>query len=145
MSDTQAAEQRETQLHHVVFAVAPERQAKAAQMLTELGFSFDRTELTELGVSIYLDWNGGLELISAIPGATADVAASVSEFVQRNGDGVYTVVLRVPDASAAEAVTDRYGSKIRFRQSFSGEGSHLEEIDLSVLGLPLTLLDTNIP
>jgi methylmalonyl-CoA/ethylmalonyl-CoA epimerase len=138
-------EQRETQLHHVVFAVAPERQAAAAQMFTELGFSFDSTELTELGVTIYLDWNGGLELISAIPGATADVAASVSEFVQRNGDGVYTVVLRVPDASAAEAVTDRYGSKIRFRQSFSGEGSHLEEIDLSVLGLPLTLLDTNIP
>jgi methylmalonyl-CoA/ethylmalonyl-CoA epimerase len=138
-------EQRETQLHHVVFAVAPERQAAAAQMLTELGFSFDRTELTELGVSIYLDWNGGLELISAIPGATADVAASVSEFVQRNGDGVYTVVLRVPEASAAEAVTARYGSKIRFRQSFSGDGSYLEEIDLSVLGLPLTLLATNIP
>jgi methylmalonyl-CoA/ethylmalonyl-CoA epimerase len=138
-------EQRERQLHHVVFAVAPERQAAAAQMFNELGFSFDSTELTELGVTIYLDWNGGLELISAIPGATADVAASVSEFVQRNGDGVYTVVLRVPDASAAEAVTDRYGSKIRFRQSFSGEGSHLEEIDLSVLGLPLTLLDTNIP
>jgi methylmalonyl-CoA/ethylmalonyl-CoA epimerase len=138
-------EQRETQLHHVVFAVAPERQAKAAQMLTELGFSFDRTELTELGVSIYLDWNGGLELISAIPGATADVAASVTEFVQRNGDGVYTVVLRIPEASAAEAITERYGSKIRFRQSFSGDGSHLDEIDLSVLGLPLTLLATNIP
>jgi 4-hydroxyphenylpyruvate dioxygenase-like putative hemolysin len=138
-------EQRETQLHHVVFAVAPERQAAAAQMLTELGFSFDRTELTELGVSIYLDWNGGLELISAIPGATADVAASVTEFVQRNGDGVYTVVLRVPEASAAEAITERYGSKIRFRQSFSGDGSHLDEIDLSVLGLPLTLLSTNIP
>jgi len=138
-------EQRETQLHHVVFAVAPERQAAAAQMLTELGFSFDRTELTELGVSIYLDWNGGLELISAIPGATADVAASVTEFVQRNGDGVYTVVLRIPEASAAEAITERYGSKIRFRQSFSGDGSHLDEIDLSVLGLPLTLLATNIP
>jgi len=138
-------EQRETQLHHVVFAVAPERQVAAAQMLTELGFSFDRTELTELGVSIYLDWNGGLELISAIPGATADVAASVTEFVQRNGDGVYTVVLRVPEASAAEAITERYGSKIRFRQSFSGDGSHLDEIDLSVLGLPLTLLATNIP
>jgi len=138
-------EQRETQLHHVVFAVAPERQAAAAQMLTELGFSFDRTELTELGVSIYLDWNGGLELISAIPGATADVATSVNEFVERNGDGVYTVVLRVPEASAAEAVTERYGSKIRFQQSFSGDGSHLDEIDLSVLGLPLTLLATNIP
>ena len=139
------SEQQKTQLHHVVFAVAPERQAEAAQMFTDLGFTFASTELTELGLSICLDWNGGLELISAIPGATADVAASVRDFVERNGDGVYTVVLRVPDASAAEAVTGRYGSNIRFQQSFSGEGSHLDEIDLSVLGLPLTLLATNIP
>jgi methylmalonyl-CoA/ethylmalonyl-CoA epimerase len=65
--------------------------------------------------------------------------------VKHNGDGVYTVVLRVPEASDAEAVTDRYGSTIRFRQSISGGGSYLQEIDLSVLGLPLTLLDTNIP
>jgi methylmalonyl-CoA/ethylmalonyl-CoA epimerase len=137
--------QRETRLHHVVFAVAPERQTAVAQMFTELGFTFESTELTELGLSIHLDWNGGVELISAVPGATADVAASVSEFVERNGDGVYTVVLRVPVASAAEAVTDRYGSTTRFRQSFSGEGSHLNEIDLSVFGLPLTLLSTNIP
>ena len=138
-------EQRETQLHHVVFAVAPERQAAAAQMLTELWCRFESTELSELGVRVYLDWDGGVELISAIPGATADVAASVTEFVERNGDGVYTVVLRIPEASAAEAVTERYGAKVRFRQSFSGDGTHLEEIDLSVLGLPLTLLATNIP
>lgn len=138
-------EQRTTQLHHVVFAVAPERQAAVTQMFTELGFRFDNAELTELGLSICLDWNGGVEVISALPGATADVAASVSEFVERNGDGVYSVVLRVPEASAAEAVTDRYGSKIRFRQRLSGEGTHLEEIDLSVFGLPLTLLATNIP
>src|ERR1700748_151819 len=128
-------EQRETQMHHVVFAVAPERQAAVAQMFTELGFTFESTELTELGLSIHLDWNGGVELISAVPGAPAEVAASVSEFVEHNGDGVYTVVLRVPGASAAEAVTERYGSKTRFRQRFSGEGSHLDEIDLSVLGL----------
>jgi 4-hydroxyphenylpyruvate dioxygenase-like putative hemolysin len=135
----------ETQLHHVVFAVAPERQAAVAQMFTELGFNFQNTDLPELGLTIHLDWDGGVELISASPGATADVAASVSDFVQRNGDGVYTVVLRVPTASDAEAVTERYGSRIRFRQSFSGEGSYLEEIDLSVSGLPLTLLSTNIP
>ncbi len=139
------SEQRETQLHHVVFAVAPERQAVVAQMFTVLGFSFEKTELTELGVTVHLDWNGGVELISAIPGATAEVAASVSEFVTRNGDGVYTVVLRVPGASNAEAITERYGSKTRFRQSFSGEGSYLDEIDLSVFGLPLTMLATNVP
>jgi methylmalonyl-CoA/ethylmalonyl-CoA epimerase len=136
---------RETQLHHVVFAVASERQAAVAQMFTELGFRFENTELTELGLTVHLDWNGGVELISAIPGATAEVAASVSEFVKRNGDGVYTVVLRVQGAADAEAITERYGSKTRFRQSFSGEGSYLDEIDLSVFGLPLTLLSTNIP
>jgi methylmalonyl-CoA/ethylmalonyl-CoA epimerase len=143
--DGAAVTRRETQLHHVVFAIAPERQAAVAQMFTELGFTFESTKLTELGLSIHLDWSGGVELISAVPGATAEVAASVREFVEHNGDGVYTVVLGVPGASAAEAVTERYGSKTRFRQSFSGEGSYLDEIDLSVLGLPLTLLSTNIP
>src|SRR3984957_18012517 len=135
----------ETQLHHVVFAVAPERQAAVAHMLTELRLSFDNTQRTDLGLTIHWDWTAGVELTSAIPGATAEVAASVREFVKRSGDGVYSVVLRVPGASDAEAVTERYGSKVRFRQSISGEGSYLDEIDLSVFGLPLTLLSTNIP
>ncbi|MFL6083016.1 MAG: hypothetical protein ACJ74F_07365 [Mycobacterium sp.] len=113
-------------------------------MFTELGFSFESGELTELGVSVALDWNGGLELISAVPGSTAAVAASVNDFINRHGDGVYTVVVQVPGASAAEAITERYGSTIRFRQSFSGEGSYLDEIDLSVSGLPLTFLSTNV-
>lgn len=115
-----------------------------AQMFTELGFSFNAAELTELGVHVQLDWDRGVELISPIPGSPADVARSVAEFLQRNGDGVYTVVLRVPHATAAEAVTEQYGSKTRFRQGFSGDGSYLDEVDLSVLGLPLTLLSTNI-
>lgn len=131
-------------LHHVVFAVAADRQASAVQMFTELGFSFNAAELTELGVHVQLDWDRGLELISPAPGATTSVAASVNDFLDRHGDGVYTVVIRVPDIAAAEAVTERYGSTTRFMQGFSGEGSYLDEIDLSVLGLPLTLLSTNI-
>ena len=38
-----------------------------------------------------------------------------------------------------------YGATIRFRQKFEGDGTHLEEIDLSVFDLPLTLLDTSLP
>jgi 4-hydroxyphenylpyruvate dioxygenase-like putative hemolysin len=131
-------------LHHIVFAVAPERLATVTQMFTELGFRFESAELAELGVTVALDWNGGLELISALPGSTATVATSVNEFVDRHGDGVYTVVVQVPEASAAEAITERYGSTTRFCQSFSGEGSYLDEIDLSVLSLPLTFLSTNV-
>lgn len=131
-------------LHHVVFAVAAERTAGMVQMFTDLGFTFNAAELTDLGVHVHLDWDRGVELISPLPGSTASVAASVNDFLDRRGDGVYTVVVRVPDADAAEAVTQRYGSATRFRQGFSGEGSYLEEIDLSVLGLPLTFLSTNV-
>ena len=98
-----------------------------------------------VGVRINLDWARGIEIISPLPGATASVAESVNQFLADKGDGIYTVVLQVPGASAAEAVTERYGSKTRFRQSFSGDGTFLDEIDLSVLGLPLTLLATNVP
>ncbi|WP_123024522.1 hypothetical protein [Mycolicibacterium stellerae] len=131
-------------LHHVVFAVALERHGAVAQMFTELGFTLAQAELTELGLRINLDWNRGIELISPLPGSTEPVAASVSEFLDTMGDGIYTVVLQVPEASSALAVTDRYGASLRFRQKLEGDDNHLEEIDLSVLDLPLTLLDTNI-
>ena len=132
-------------LHHVVFAVAAQRQADVARLFTDLGFAFENLELAELGVHVYLDWNRGIELISPIAGSSASVARSVREFLDDHGDGIYTVVIRVPGASAAEAVAERYGATTRFRQNFEGEGSYLDEIDLSVLGLPLTFLSTNIP
>jgi hypothetical protein len=100
--------------------------------------------LTELGLRINLDWEHGLELISPLAGSTGAVAASVNDCLASHGDGVYTVVLQVPSASDAESVAERFGAAIRFRQQLEGGGTHLEEIDLSVFGLPLTLLDTNI-
>lgn len=44
-----------------------------------------------------------------------------------------------------DAVAERYGATTRFRQHFEGEGSYLDENDVSILGLPLTFLATNIP
>ena len=132
-------------LHHVVFAVALERHHTVAQMFTDLGFTLQPVELTELGVLVQLDWDRGVEVISPIAGSSASVAASVNEFLDKNGDGVYTVVLKVPGAAAAESVAERYGATIRYRHRFEGNGTHLEEIDLSVFDLPLTLLDTSLP
>ena len=132
-------------LHHVVFALGPERHAAAAQFFNDLGFVFENFQLIELGLDIHLDWNRGIELISAIPASHGPVAASVNKFLESHGDGVYSVVIRVAAASAAEDVAERYGAITRFQQHFEGEGSCLDEIDLSVLGLPLTFLATNIP
>lgn len=132
-------------LHHVVFAVAAERHATVAQMFADLGFSFENFQLTELGLDIHLDWNRGIELVSPIPGSSGTVAASVNEFLERHGDGVYTVVIGVSSAASADAVAERYGATTRFRQHIEGDGTYLDENDLSIVGLPLTFLATNIP
>lgn len=132
-------------LHHVVFAVAPDRHDETARLFADLGYALEGGEIGELGIRVSLDWTGGIELISSLAGATTDVAASVDEFLADHGDGVYTVVLRVPDAGAAESVAERYGGGTRFRQHIDGEGTYLDEIDSSVRNLPLTFLATNIP
>ena len=134
----------ESQLHHVVFAIAPERHDDVARLFTELGFSLEPVELVELGLRVSLDWTRGIELMSPLPEATATVAGFVNDFLDKNGDGVYTVVIRVPGAASAEAIAERYGAITRFQQSFDGDGSYLHEVDLSVFGLPLTFLSTNI-
>lgn len=136
---------QEPSLHHVVFAVAPERHAAAAQMFGDLGFVFEPLQLTELGLDIHLDWNRGIELISPIPGSTGEVALSVTEFLERHGDGVFTVVVGVADTATGDAVAERYGATTRFRQRMEGEGTYLDEHDMSIVGLPLTFLATNIP
>ncbi|WP_264993302.1 VOC family protein, partial [Mycobacterium montefiorense] len=117
-------EKQEPSLHHVVFAVQPERHAAAAQLFSDLGFVFETLQLTELGLDIHLDWNRGIELISPIPGSTGEVAVSVDEFLERHGAGVYTVVIGVPEADSAEAAAERYGATTRFRQHFEGDGSY---------------------
>lgn len=138
-------EHESPRLNHVVFAVAYQRQAMAAQLFSDLGFTFECIEeTTDLGLRVQLDWDRGVELISPIPDSSSSVAARVNEFLERYGDGVYTVVLRVPGASAAATVAERYGATVRFRQNFEGDGTYLNEIDLSVLGLPITFLSTNV-
>jgi 4-hydroxyphenylpyruvate dioxygenase-like putative hemolysin len=132
-------------LHHVTFAVALERLETVTQFFTELGFVLEPAELTEPGLHIRLDWQRGIELISPIAGSSGSLAASVNEFLDRHGDGIYTVVIQVPGASAAESVAERYGATTRYRFHLEGGGTHVDENELSVFGIPLTLLDTNIP
>lgn len=109
-----------------MFAVPPGQLTETFQLFSELGFQFQTIELEDVGLLVLLDWDGGLEL-------------------ERNGPGVYSVVVRVGDASAAEQVALRYGAQSQFRQHRGGDGFELDEIELSVLGLPLTLLSSDLP
>jgi 4-hydroxyphenylpyruvate dioxygenase-like putative hemolysin len=135
---------RTTSVHHVVFAVPPEQLPEAVQFFSELGFRFQDIAVEDVGLRVLLDWDGGLELVTPLsPGA--DGAAAVTDFLQQNGPGVYSVVIRVGDAPTAEQVAKRYGAQTRFHQHRGGEGFELDEIELSVLGLPLTFLSTDLP
>jgi 4-hydroxyphenylpyruvate dioxygenase-like putative hemolysin len=97
-----------------------------------------------VGLQVLLDWDGGLELVTPLSSEAGGTGA-VAQFLQRNGPGVFSVVIRVGDAPAAEQVAKRYGAQTRFRQHRGGDGFELDEIELSVLGLPLTLLSTDLP
>jgi 4-hydroxyphenylpyruvate dioxygenase-like putative hemolysin len=136
---------RATSVHHVVFAVMAEQLPETAQFFSELGFRFQTIELEDVGLQVLLDWDGGLELVTPLSAGAVGVGGEVAQFLQRNGPGVYSVVIRVGDASAAEEVARRYGARTHFQQHRGGDGFELDEIEISVLGLPLTLLSTDLP
>lgn len=91
-----------------------------------------------------LDWAGGVELISPLDTEVGRKSA-VAEFLASRGDGVYSVVLRVADITTAEEVAARYGALTRFREHRTGDGFELDESEMTVAGLPITLLATDLP
>ncbi|WP_242661299.1 hypothetical protein [Mycobacterium mantenii] len=67
-------------------------------------------------------------------------------FLSRNGDGLFSVVVRTADCVASEHVAARYGAESDFRQRHEGDGFELTEVKLEPLfGIPLTLMSTNMP
>jgi 4-hydroxyphenylpyruvate dioxygenase-like putative hemolysin len=131
-------------VHHVVFAVPQQQLSETVMFFSDLGFRFQTIELEDVGLRVLLDWDGGLELVTPLA-SEADGTNAVAQFLQHNGPGVYSVVIRVGDASAAEQVAQRYGAQTRFHQHRGGDGYELAEIEISVLGLPLTFLSTDLP
>ncbi|HEX2213690.1 MAG TPA: VOC family protein [Mycobacterium sp.] len=132
-------------LHHVVFAIARERLDRAADYLADLGFQFQAFDHEELGLAIRLDWDRGFELISPLPGAPTE-AGTAADFLARHGDGLFSVVVRTADCQAGEHVAMRHGVESDFRQHVEGDGFEVTEVKLEPLfGIPLTLLESNLP
>jgi 4-hydroxyphenylpyruvate dioxygenase-like putative hemolysin len=131
-------------MHHVIYAVAAERLDTATEFFRKLGFSFATFELEDAGLRVALDWSGGVELISPMHDEVGRNSA-VADFLASRGDGVYSVALRVADITTAEELAARYGAVTRFRQHRSGDGFELDEAEMTVLGLPMTLLATDLP
>ncbi|WP_209923222.1 VOC family protein [Mycolicibacterium lutetiense] len=131
-------------MHHVIYAVDRERFEAATAFFSEVGFTFTAVELGDVGLQVRVDWTGGVELISPLD-TEAGRSSAVAEFLASRGDGVYSVAIRVADMAAAEQVAARYGAVTGFRQHRDGDGFALDESEMTVLGLPMTLLATDLP
>ena len=132
-------------LHHVVFAIARDRLDRAAEFLTDLGFQFQAFDHEELRLAIRLDWDRGFELISPLANAPTG-AGTAADFLARNGDGLFSVVVRTADSEAAEHIAMRHGVTSDFRQHVEGDGFEVTEVKLEPLfGIPLTLLNDEPP
>ncbi len=129
-------------LHHVVLAIGPEQLPSTARLFTDLGFTFDEFDLDDVGLHVMLDWTRGMELVTPTTPAADN---RVRQFLDVHGDGVYTIALRVGDAPTAEEIAGRYGAVTKFRQHRDGDGWQLDEIEMTVAGLSLTLLSTDLP
>ena len=130
-----------TKLHHVVFCVRPENQERAADFWRELGLEFDEILLPELNLRVLLSWEAGIEIIS--PTGDHPAAAVFTTFLAERGEGVYSVVVGVPEHATAVEIARRHGAERLYHQVRDGEHS-LEESMLAPLhGMPVTFLTTS--
>jgi len=131
-------------MHHVAIAVSAERHDEMKRFFGDLGFTFADFDLPDVGPRVTLDWDRGIELLTP----TADDIgreSAVARFLAHHGDGLYSAVLRVDDATAARDVARRYGAATVFAQHREVGEFSLDEIELDVLGVPVTVLATDLP
>ena len=130
-------------LHHVVFCVEPDNQDAAADIWRALGFEFVEILLDDVSLRVLLDWTRGIEIVSP---TTSDAAVCAARsFLNEQGEGVYSVVVRTDAISAASESMRSGGVELAYRQSRSEESYTLEEAQFApVFGMPITLLETDL-
>jgi hypothetical protein len=132
-------------LHHVVFCVRPENQERAADLWRDLGLSFDELALEEEGLRVLLAWSAGIELVAPTEAGGTE-SDRFRAFLAERGEGVFSVVVRTDDVEGPIAVAGRHGAAVAYQQHREFDGIVVDEAELTpVLGMPITLLATNLP
>jgi methylmalonyl-CoA/ethylmalonyl-CoA epimerase len=131
-------------LHHVVFAVRRESFERASEYLGGLGFLLAEFVLDDVGLRVAIDWAGGVELLTPTDDHLAE-PGSVGDFLARQGEGVFSVVVRVPDADQLSQIARAAGAAERYRQERRVGDFTVNEVEVTALfGIPLTFLETDL-
>ena len=132
-------------LHHVVFCVRRTNLDEVVAFWRDLGFEFADIDLPDVGLRVMLDWDRGIEVIAPTEGA-GEVAAPFERFLDAQGEGVYSVVVRTADVDAPISIAARYGATVEYQQHRDEGGHSLDEASLSPMhGMRLTFLSTDRP
>ena len=130
-------------LHHVVFCVEPDNQDAAADVWRTLGFEFVEILLADVLLRVLLDWTRGIEIIS--PTTSDATVCAACAFLNEQGEGVYSVVVRTEAIDAATESMRSRGAELTYHQSRGGDGYTLQEAQFApVFGMPITLLETDL-
>ena len=104
---------------------------------------FDEIQLDDVSLRVLLDWARGVEIIS--PTTSDATVCAARSFLNEQGEGVYSVVLRTEAIGAVSESMRSRGAELSYRQSRSGDGYTLEEAQFApVFGMPITLLETDL-
>ena len=126
-----------------MFCVEPENQDAAADVWRNLGFEFVEILLDDVSLRVLLDWTRGIEIVS--PTTSDATLCEARSFLNEQGEGVYTVVVRTEAISAATESMRRGSAELTYLQSRSGDGYTIEEAQFApVFGMPITLLETDL-
>ncbi|MGA2836221.1 MAG: hypothetical protein ABSF84_06450 [Acidimicrobiales bacterium] len=71
-------------VHHAVLCVHGDDQERAADLWRELGLNFAEVMLADLEIRVLIDWDAGIELVSALPDA-GEPAAAFTTFLETRG------------------------------------------------------------
>ena len=130
-------------LHHVVFCVEPDNQDDAADVWRALGFEFVEILLADVLLRVLLDWTRGIEIIS--PTTSDATVCAARAFLNDQGEGVYSVVVRTEAINAAIDSARHRGAKLTYQEGRNGDGYSLQEAQFApVFGMPITLLETDL-
>ena len=130
-------------LHHVVFCVEPDNQDAAADVWRTLGFEFVEILLADVLLRVLLDWTRGIEIIS--PTTSDATVCAARAFLNDQGEGVYSVVVRTEAINAAIDSARHRGATLTYQQSRDGDGFTLREATFApVFGMAITLLETDL-
>jgi hypothetical protein len=111
-------------MSHVVYCVRPENFETATKLWsTALGVTFDQLDMHDGGLRVSFSLENGVEVVAP----AANGPKKFHDFLESNGEGVYTVVYVVSDLDAAEAEAAAQGVVVADRLVYTGRRPWSEE------------------